>query len=129
MCQVAFNGAAEALMLEQEFDFIKAVKLEFDKQNFMSNDRNIIYEPLFDISFGHCVSVLILIKEKLYSSSEALAHPIIESFLRAVWVKHCVQDTKLTKLRETGKFPGLSKLLEEIENSVPHYKSTKCLTE
>jgi hypothetical protein len=116
-------------MLNQAFDFMKMVKAEFDKQEFISDSRNTIYEPLFSNSFQHCVAVLVLTKEYLHSSSEALLRPVIETYLRAMWVKYCADDTVLNKLQNNkGEFPGLSKLLETVEKEVPAYQGTEFLT-
>ena len=116
-------------MLDQAFDFMRMVKAEFDKQEFISDSRNTIYEPLFNNSFQHCVAVLALIKEDLHSSSEALLRPAVETYLRAMWVKYCANDTVLNKLQDNkGEFPGLSKLLEKVETEVPAYQGTDFLT-
>ena len=117
-------------MLNQALDFMKIVKSEFDKQEFISDHRNSIYQPLFNNSFQHCVAVLVLAKEHLHSSSEALLRPVIETYLRAMWTKYCASDTELNSLQnDKGEFLGLSALLKQIEKEVPAYQGTDFLTQ
>lgn len=116
-------------MLDQAFDFIKMVKAELDKLEFISDSRNTIYHPLFNNSFQHCVAVIVLTNKDLHSSSEALLRPVIETYLRAMWAKYCANDTVLNKLQnDKGEFPGLSKLLELVEKQVPAYQGTDFLS-
>lgn len=117
-------------MLSQALDFMKKVKVEFDKQEFISDSRNTIYQPLFFNSFQHCLAVLVLVEKDFHSSSEALLRPVIETYLRAIWVKYCANDTVINKLQnDKGEFPGLSKLLELVEKEAPAFEGTDFLTQ
>jgi hypothetical protein len=120
----------EEYMLDQALGFMKKAKAEFDKQKFISDSRNTIYLPLFFNSFQHCVAVLVLVEKDLHSSSDALLRPVIETYLRAIWVKYCAKDNVINKLqRDKGEFPGLSKLLELVEKEAPAFQGTDFLTQ
>lgn len=112
-------------MQDKVLDFMSSVKTELDKQEFISNDRNTIYMALFQLSFEHSVSILVLTKENLNSSAYALARPAIESFFRAMWVKHCMEENKLPNLIDKGKFPSIASIIEKLERKITHYKETE----
>lgn len=116
-------------MLDQAINFMRMVNSEMDKLEFISDSRNTIYYPLFNNSFQHCLAVLVLSKEELHSSSEALLRPVVETYLRAMWTKHCATDDKLNSLQnDQGYFPGLTKLLEKVESEIPPFQGTDFIT-
>jgi hypothetical protein len=117
-------------VIDQALGFMKKVATELGKHEFISDSRNTIYEPLFFICFQHCSAVLVLVKKDLHSSSEALIRPVIETYLRAIWVKYCAKDTVINELQsDKGEFPGLFKLLNVVEKEAPAFQEHDFLSQ
>lgn len=75
---------------------------------------------MLNTSIDHGLSILLLKKQNLTVSCLALARPMVESYLRAMWVKYCLSEDKIIEGCSTMHFPSkLDFLLDEIENKLP----------
>lgn len=100
-------------------DYFKAIYDGCNTIEFTYDKKNSLYIPLFSASIEHSISVHVLDKEGLTSSAFALARPMVESYLRAMWVKHSLDESKIEEGCEQLHFPKkLEVLLSDIANAV-----------
>jgi len=101
-------------------DYFGYIHKDLNTIEFTFNKKNSLYIPLFSASIDHSLSVHILDKWGLTVSSYELARPIVESYLRAMWVKFCLDDNKIVEGCSQLHFPkNLVVMLTDIENSAP----------
>jgi hypothetical protein len=82
--------------------------------------KKIAYIPLLNTSIDHGLSILLLKKQNLTVSCLALARPMVESYLRAMWVKYCLSEATISEGCTTLHFPvKLDVLMDEIEKELP----------
>lgn len=83
---------------------------------FIADERNDFSLALFDISFEHCKSILVLCENGHFASAYALARPMYECFTRAAWIQYCATPSHIEKVKKVDKFPlTLRKLVKNIE--------------
>ncbi|QDP02184.1 DUF6988 family protein [Thalassotalea sp. PS06] len=100
-------------------DYFKAIYDGCNTIEFTYNKKNSLYIPLFSASIEQSIAIHVLDKEELTSSAFALARPMVESYLRAMWVKHCLDESEIEEGCEQLHFPKkLEVLLREIANAV-----------
>ncbi len=89
---------------------------ELEGIEYISDDRNDISLSLLDISIDHAKAIIVLSENGIFSSAYALARPMFECFVRAVWVQYCSSKEKLEQIRENDDFPRqLGVMIEAIE--------------
>ena len=99
--------------------------IEYDNDN-----KNTLYIPLFSTSIEHSLSIHVLDNENLTSSAFALARPMIENYLRAMWIKYCADESIIsnssTRLHLPKRLEALSDEIGaviDIEDKFHEYKS------
>ncbi|WP_350431743.1 hypothetical protein ABIS04_16310 [Shewanella sp. H8] len=101
-------------------DYFKVIHENCNTIEFTFDKKNSLYIPLFNTSIDHGLSILLLKKQNLTVSCLALARPMVESYLRAMWVKYCLHEDKIIEGCSTMHFPiKLDFLLGEIEKKLP----------
>ncbi len=109
-------------------DYFKVIHSDLNKLEFKLDVKNRIYFPLFSSSIDHSISIYVLNKEYLTSSMYALVRPLIENYLRAMWVKYCVDETKIDDDLTSMHFPNkLEFLMAEIDQAIPEFKESNFL--
>ncbi|CED60675.1 Putative uncharacterized protein [Moritella viscosa] len=109
-------------------EYFKVMHKELNKIQFKLDRKNRIYFPLFSSSIDHCMSIWILKNECLTSSMYALARPAIENYLRAMWVKYCVDEHEVDDDLSTMHFPNkLEFLMTEVDKKIPDFKESNFL--
>lgn len=99
--------------------YFKAINDSCNTIEFTYDKKNSLYIPLFSASIEHSIAVHVLDKEELTGSAFALARPLVESYLRAMWVKHYLDESKIEDGCEKLHFPNkLEVLLSDIANTV-----------
>lgn len=94
----------------------KLVNDDLNKISFEFNKKNSLYTPLFSTAIDHCLSIHILESNNLYSSSFALARPVLESYLRAMWVKFHLNENQIDEGCEKLHFPkNIDVLISDIK--------------
>jgi hypothetical protein len=101
-------------------DYFKVIHDNCNTIEFSFDKKNSLYIPLLDTSIKHGLSIILLEKQNLTVSCLALARPMIESYLRAMWVKYCLSEDNINEGYTTMHFPNnLGFLLDEIERKLP----------
>lgn len=91
---------------------------ELEGIEFISDGRNDISLALFDISFDHSKSILILCESGIFSSAYALARPMFECFVRAAWLQYCASDRQIENIKKKDNFPlSLGELIKAVETN------------
>jgi hypothetical protein len=100
-------------------NYFKVIHDNCNTIEFLFNKKNSLYIPLFNTSIEHGLSILILEKQNLTVSCLALARPMVESYLRAMWVKYCLPENEINEGCSRMHFPNkLELLLGEIEKEL-----------
>ncbi|MCC4226524.1 hypothetical protein LL295_23930 [Vibrio campbellii] len=103
--------------------YFKLIHQDLNKLEFKLESKNRIYFPLLSSAIDHCIAINFLNKEFMTASMYALIRPALESYLRAMWVKHCCgdipMDTDLTKMHIPKK---VEVLMKEVDEEVPEFK-------
>lgn len=101
-------------------DYFKVIHDNRNTIEFSFDKKNSLYIPLLNTSIDHGLSILLLEKQNLTVSCLALARPMVESYLRAMWVKYCLSEDKIIEGCNTMHFPNkLEFLLDEVEKELP----------
>ncbi|MBR9895734.1 MAG: hypothetical protein GYB16_05000 [Gammaproteobacteria bacterium] len=96
-------------------DYFAIIHKNCNSIEFTFDKKNSLYIPLFNTCIDHCLSIHLLEKQNLVFSCLALARPMIESYLRAMWVKYCLPEGEIDEGCTTLHFPNkLEFMLEEI---------------
>lgn len=105
---------------EKTLDYFRVIHEHCNTIEFIFDKKNSLYIPSLTTSIDHSLSIHILENQKLVVSCLALARPMIESYLRAMWVKYCLSENKINEGCTTMHFPTkLEFLLAEIEKVLP----------
>ena len=78
---------------------------------------------LFKLAIDHGQGIVVLVNNGCNSSALALQRPCFEAFTRGLWVRWCIDDTKVIEIVETAKagkcyeFPPPEKIVTELETS------------
>ena len=64
---------------------------------FPVNKRLLIAIAAFDVVLDHFTGITALIEKRVYGAAFALARPLFETFVRAVWLKDCGTDKDLAE--------------------------------
>ncbi len=100
-------------------NYFKAIYDGCNTIEFTYDKKNSLFIPLFSASIEQSIAVHVLDKEELTGSAFALARPMVESYLRAMWVKHCLDESKIEEGCEQLHFPKrLEVLISEVANAV-----------
>jgi hypothetical protein len=97
-----------------------------------ANDRNKLSGALFDISREHAKAIIVLLEDnnKFYASVYALARPLFESFVRAVWIQHCATDEEINNIIKQDVFPlKFGQMLNAVEEKRQWVKTLTQLKE
>jgi hypothetical protein len=74
------------------------------------------------------MSIYVLNKEYLTSSMYALVRPAMESYLRAMWVKYCMDEIAMDADLSSMHFPKkLERLMAEVDKKVPEFNQCNYL--
>lgn len=117
----------KTVMLDQKIlDYFRVIHTNVNTIEFIFDKRNSLYIPLFTTSIDHALSLHLLEKQQLVVSCLALARPMVESYLRAMWVKYCINEESIEEGCSTVHFPkNLNIMLNEIEKETPNNDSFK----
>jgi hypothetical protein len=101
-------------------DYFRIIHKNCNSIEFTFDRKNSLYIPLFTTSIDHGLSIHLLEKQNLVVSCLALARPMVESYLRAMWVKYCLTEDEIIEGGTTLHFPKkLEFMLDEIEKKRP----------
>ena len=101
-------------------DYFRTIHKNCNTIEFTFDKKNSLYIPLFTTSIDHGLSIHLLEKQNLIVSCLALARPMVESYLRAMWVKYCLAEDEIVEGCTTLHFPKkLEVMLDEIERKRP----------
>lgn len=99
--------------------FFQSIYGDSNTIEFTFDQKNSLYIPLFATSIEHSLSIHVLDKQELPVSAFALARPMVESYLRAMWVKYCLRADQIQVGGEQLHFPKrLEALLQEVDRAV-----------
>lgn len=108
---------------ERVLDYFKVIHECCNSIEFTYEKKNSIYIPLFTGAIDHSFSIHLLDNQNLTVSSFALARPMVENYLRAMWIKYCLSEDKINEGCEKLHFPNkLDCMLEEVYNDIPENK-------
>lgn len=108
---------------EKVMDYFKVIHESCNSIEFTYEKKNSIYIPLFTGSIYHSFSIHLLENQNLTESSFALARPMVENYLRAMWVKYFLSEEKISEGCEKQHFPNkLNFMLKEINRAIPENK-------
>ena len=85
---------------------------------FPVNKRLLISIAAFDVVLDHFTGIMALIEKRVYGAAFALARPLFETFIRAVWLKDCARDQDLLAFEQdefSRKFGEALKDIEQLE--------------
>lgn len=60
-------------------------------------------------------AIIILLENKLPGPALALARPLFESYVRAIWILKCASDENIDQFLDNGRLPKFSKLLKAVD--------------
>lgn len=86
---------------------------------FPVNKRLLISIAAFDVVLDHFTGITGLIEGRVYGAAFALARPLFETFVRAVWLKDCGTDQDLLAFERdefSRKFGEALKDIEQLES-------------
>lgn len=105
---------------EKTLDYFRVIHEHCNTIEFSFDKKNSLYIPLLTTSIDHSLSIHLLEKQNLKVSCLALARPMVESYLRGMWVKYCKPEDQIDEGCTTTHFPTkLEFLLDEIEKVLP----------
>lgn len=118
------------MVLEQNIlEYFKCIQSDCNTIEYTFDKKNSLYIPLFSASIEQSLAIHVLDKEELNGSAFALARPMVESYLRAMWVQYCLDEAKIEEGCEQLHFPKrLEVLLEQVSDGgvesdiFPHFK-------
>ncbi len=82
---------------------------------FPVNKRLLISIAAFDVVLDHFTGITALIEKRVYGAAFALARPLFETFVRAVWLKDCATDQDLLAFEQDEFSRSCGQALKEIE--------------
>ncbi len=82
---------------------------------FPVNKRLLISIAAFDVVLDHFTGITALIEKRVYGAAFALARPLFETFVRAVWLKDCGTDQDLLAFERDEFSRSCGQSLKEIE--------------
>lgn len=68
----------------------------------------------YDLVYEHQLAVACLVRSRIYGSAFALARPIVEAYVRGVWLKKCATEAQLQHFVDDKKIT-FERILSEIE--------------
>lgn len=63
-----------------------------------------------NLALDHHTAIILLLRNRLYSSALALVRPVFEAMLRAHWVVGCAKDAEVDQLAEDHDFDIMSRV-------------------
>jgi len=107
-------------------EYFKVIHKGLNTFEFKLDSKNRIYIPLFLSSIEHCMSIHFLDKENLKISMYALVRPAVENYLRAMWVKCCVDIDEIDDNLSNMHFPkNIKFMMSEIEGKTSSFTLIK----
>lgn len=101
-------------------EYYQSIYGDLNTIEFTADKKNSLYIPLFSNSIDHSLSIHSLDKQELPVSAYALARPMIECYLRAMWVKYYLQESQIEEGCERLHFPTkLGALLLQVDSVAP----------
>lgn len=82
---------------------------------FPVNKRLLIAIAALDVVLDHFTGITALIEMRVYGAAFALARPLFETFVRAVWLKDCGTDKDLVEFERDQFSRSFGQALKEIE--------------
>ena len=82
---------------------------------FPVNKRLLIAIVALDVVLDHFTGITALIEMRVYGAAFALARPLFETFVRAVWLKDCGTDKDLVEFERDQFSRSFGQALKEIE--------------
>lgn len=82
---------------------------------FPVNKRLLIAIAALDVVLDHFTGITALIEKRVYGAAFALARPLFETFVRAVWLKDCGTDKDLVEFERDQFSRSFGQALKEIE--------------
>ncbi|MFM5358533.1 DUF6988 family protein [Aeromonas veronii] len=113
---------------EQYMDYFKLIHEDLNKLEFRLDSKNRIYYPLLSASIDHCISINFLKNQFMTASMYALIRPALESYLRAMWVKHHLGELSMDDDLSKMHFPKrIEVLISEVDAAVPEFSGISFL--
>lgn len=101
-------------------EYYQSIYSDLNTIEFTADSKSRIFIPLFSNSIDHGLSIHFLDKQELPISAYALARPMIECYLRAMWAKFFLKESQIEEGCERLHFPTkLRVLLLQVESAVP----------
>lgn len=95
--------------------YYKAISNGHNTVEFKYDKKNSLYVPLFSSSIEQSFAIHLLLEEGLTNSAFALARPMVEGYLRAMWVKNYLDESKVKEGCAQLHFPkNLDILMSDI---------------
>ncbi|HBC3416789.1 TPA: hypothetical protein KD849_004143 [Vibrio parahaemolyticus] len=108
--------------------YFKLLHQDLNKLEFKLDSKNRIYFPLLSSSVDHCIAINFLNKEYMTASMYALIRPALESYLRAMWIKHCCGEIPVDADLTTMHIPKrIEVLMQDVDEKVPDFKANNYL--
>lgn len=82
---------------------------------FPVNKRLLIVIAALDVVLDHFTGITALIERRVYGAAFALARPLFETFVRAIWLKDCGTDKDLSDFERDQFSRSFGQALKEIE--------------
>jgi hypothetical protein len=78
-------------------------------------NRHRLSGACFHLSREHHAAIVYLVEGEYFGSAFAMIRPLLESYVRGIWLFRCATDNQLEKFVAKNLIPGLGKLISEIE--------------
>jgi hypothetical protein len=82
----------------------------------VKDNRTQICGGLFYVTLNHHQSIVLLIANALPTSAASLIRPLIETYVRAIWLHRCATDNQFDGFRRGDRIERFGQLVAAIEN-------------
>jgi hypothetical protein len=101
------------MTITETFDAVERINVRLSRiltGEYPDNRRVTITLAYCNLSLDHHTAIILLFRNKLYSSGLALLRSIFEAMLRAHWVVGCATDTEVDRVCEDHNFDIMSRV-------------------
>jgi hypothetical protein len=94
---------------------IRHLALKIEGLEFPASDRNRVAAACFHQALEHHEAIVRLVRLRLYGSAFALVRPLFESYVRAIWLGKCANDSDLGRFHKGKLNKEFGALVSDIE--------------
>ena len=94
---------------------VEHLALKIEDLEILASDRNRLSAACFHQALEHHEAIVCLVQRKLYGSAFALVRPLFESYVRAIWLGKCANDSDLMRFQKGKLEKEFKDLVSDVE--------------